>query len=387
MIVENLPVPFDRRIWQEANALYAAGYRVSVICPQAEGYTEAYAEIDGIAIHRHPLPVEAESAIGYPIEYATALFWQLRLARRIHRETPVDVIHAANPPDTAFIVAALARLAGVRFVFDHHDLCPELFEAKFGRRGTAYWLLRALERATFATASVSIATNDSFKRIACRRGGMAAENVFVVRSGPNLDRVYPVAPDPTLKRGRRHLVGYVGVMGEQEGLSDLLAVIADLVYRRERHDIQFCLVGFGPSLAGLKHEAEALGIAEYVDFPGRLAGEDLLRVLSTADVCVSPDPKNAMNDQSTMNKILEYMALGKPLVQYDLVEGRVSAGEAALYAQPGNTGHFADQLLALIDDAPRRAVMGAAGRARIEAELAWPHEVPTLLAAYERVWS
>lgn len=387
MIVENLPVPFDRRVWQEACALRGAGYRVSVICPQADGYIEAQTEIDGIAIHRHPLPLEAESALGYPFEYATALFWQLRLARRIHRRVPVDVIHAANPPDTTFIVAMLARLFGVRFVFDHHDLCPELFEAKFGRRGAVYWLLRGLERATFATASVSIATNDSFKRIACHRGGMAAEDVFVVRSGPNLQRMYSVAPDPTLKRGREHLVGYVGVMGEQEGLNDLLVVIADLVHRRARHDIQFCLVGFGPSLAGLKREAEALGIAEYVDFPGRLAGEDLLCVLSTADVCVSPDPKNAMNDQSTMNKILEYMALGKPLVQYDLVEGRVSAGEAALYARPGDPEHFADQLLALIDDAPRRAAMGAAGRARVEDMLAWPHEVPALLAAYERVWS
>ena len=385
IIVENLPLPFDRRVWQQACALRDAGYAVSIICPVADGYRERYLELEGIAIHRHPLPNEASGAWGYPLEYATALFWQLLLTARIGRRRRIDVIHACNPPDTIFLVAAAARPFGVRFLFDHHDLCPELFVAKFGHSGPIYRLMRVLERATFAMARVSIATNDSFKRIACTRGGMDEADVFVVRSGPNLDRVRRVAPDPSLHNGRTYLVGYVGVMGEQEGLEDLLHMIADIVHRRDRHDIQFCLVGFGPSLDGLRRLAETLQIEPYVDFPGRLAGDDLMRVLSSADICVSPDPKNDMNDQSTMNKILEYMALGKALVQYDLTEGRASAGEASLYARPGDRADFADKIIALLDDPSLRQRLGEVGRQRIEERLAWHHEIPRLLAAYERV--
>ncbi|MBO9469081.1 glycosyltransferase family 4 protein [Endozoicomonas sp. G2_2] len=387
IIVENLPLPFDRRVWQQACALRDAGYAVSIICPQAEGYDARYVQLEGIAIHRHPLPVEAKGAWAYPLEYATALFWQLVLTVRIARKRRIQVIHACNPPDTIFLVAALARPFGVRFLFDHHDLCPELFVAKFGRRGVMYRLMRILERTTFALAKVSIATNDSFKRIACARGGMAEDDVFVVRSGPNLERIRPLLTDPSLRRGREYLVGYVGVMGEQEGLEDLLHMVANIVHERGRTDIQFCLVGFGPSLAGLRTLADTLKIGNYVDFPGRLDGDELLRVLSSADICVSPDPKNDMNDQSTMNKILEYMALGKALVQYDLTEGRASAGDAALYARPGDRGDFVDQILTLIDDRQMRETMGAYGKRRIEDVLAWNHEVPKLLAAYERVLS
>ncbi|ERJ18523.1 asparagine synthase protein [Salinisphaera shabanensis E1L3A] len=387
IIVENLPLPFDRRVWQQAGALRDAGYAVSIICPTAEGYRERYVEIDGIAIHRHPLPNLPGAGWAYPLEYAAALFWQLRLTTRIARRRRVDVIHACNPPDTIFLVAGLARPFGVRFLFDHHDLCPELFVAKFGRSGVMYRLMRALERATFALAKVSIATNDSFKQIACTRGGMAEEDVFVVRSGPNLDRIRALDPDPSLRKGRAHLVGYVGVMGEQEGLDDLLRMVADIVHERGRTDIQFCLVGFGPSLKSLRTLAKQLLIDEYVDFPGRLDGDALMRVLSSADICISPDPKNEMNDHSTMNKILEYMALGKALVQYDLIEGRASAADAALYARAGDRRDFADKILELIDDPALRQQLGDIGRRRIEDLLAWHHEVPKLLAAYDRVLS
>ncbi|MBS62614.1 glycosyltransferase family 4 protein [Salinisphaera sp.] len=385
IIVENLPLPFDRRVWQEASALREAGYAVSIICPTGPGYRQRYERIDGIEIHRHPLPTVADSAWAYPLEYSAALFWQLALTARIGRRKRIDVIHACNPPDTIFLVAAAARPFGVRFLFDHHDLCPELFVAKFGSNGVMYRVMRVLERTTFALARVSIATNESFKRIACTRGGMDEADVFVVRSGPNLDRVRRVAPDPALHKGRTYLVGYVGVMGEQEGLEDLLQMIADIVHRRGRRDIQFCLVGFGPSLDGLRRLAQKLAIEAYVDFPGRLAGDDLMRVLSSADICVSPDPKNEMNDQSTMNKILEYMALGKALVQYDLTEGRASAGEASLYARPGDRDDFTDKILALLDDPALREKLGETGRRRIEERLAWHHEIPQLLAAYERV--
>ncbi|MES1925301.1 glycosyltransferase family 4 protein [Salinisphaera sp. T31B1] len=385
IIVENLPLPFDRRVWQEACALRDAGYRVSIVCPRAPGYDEPRVDIDEIAIYRHPLPVEADSAAGYALEYGAALFWQLVLSLRIACTRGFRVIHACNPPDTIFIVAAFWRLMGKRFLFDHHDLCPELYEAKFGRRDRFYRLMRTLERWTFRMARVSLATNDSFRRIAIERGGMAPEDVFVVRSGPNLDRIRAMPADKALRRGRRHLVGYVGVMGRQEGLDTLLEIIADIVHRRGRDDIQFCLVGFGTELETLRRQAIDLDIAAHVDFPGRLEGEALMTVLSTADVCVSPDPLNAMNDHSTMNKIMEYMALGKPSVQFDLTEGRFSAREASLYARPGDTADFADKLLQLIDDPDLRHAMGAYGQQRVRDTLAWRFEVPKLLAAYERV--
>ena len=385
IIVENLPLPFDRRVWQEACALRDAGYRVSIICPRAPGYEARYALIDDIAIYRHPLPVEADSAAGYALEYSAALFWQLVLSIRIAATRGFKVIHACNPPDTIFLVAGLWRLLGKRFLFDHHDLCPELYEAKFGRRDRFYWLMRALERWTFRIAQVSIATNDSFRRIAIERGRMPAEDVFVVRSGPNLERLQPMPVDPTLRRGRRYLVGYVGVMGRQEGLDTLLQIAADIVRTRGRDDIQFCLVGFGTELDALRQQANDLGIDGHVDFPGRLEGEALMTVLSSADVCVSPDPFNTMNDHSTMNKIMEYMALGKASVQFDLTEGRFSAQEASLYASAGDQNDFADKLLQLIDEPDLRGRMGAFGRQRVRERLAWCYEVPQLLAAYERV--
>ncbi|GAB3679145.1 glycosyltransferase family 4 protein [Salinisphaera aquimarina] len=384
IIVENLPLPFDRRVWQEACALRDAGYSVSIICPTAPDYEQRYVEIEGIAIHRHPLPVEADSALTYALEYGMALFWQLVLATRIAFGRGFDVIHACNPPDTVFIVGRVFRLFGKRFIFDQHDLCPELYLAKFNRRDRFYRLMCLLERLTFNTARVSIATNDSFREIALSRGGMAPEDVFVVRSGPNLARLQPVPPNPALRHGRRYLVGYVGVMGKQEGLDTLLHIIADIVHQRAREDIQFCLVGFGTELTALRALAAELNLGDYVSFPGRLEGAELLEVLCTSDVCVSPDPHNAMNDKSTMNKIMEYMALGKASVQFDLAEGRFSAQQASLYAEPGNVGDFADKLLRLIDDAELRDSMGAYGQQRIAEVLDWQYEVPRLLAAYER---
>lgn len=385
MVVENLPLPFDRRVWQEACALRDAGYSVSIICPKAPDYEAAFVEIDGIAIYRHPLPVEADSAAGYALEYGAALFWQFVLSIRIAFGRGFDVIHACNPPDTVFIVGAFFRLFGKRFLFDHHDLCPELYLAKFDRRDRFYRLMCLLERLTFRTARVSIATNDSFRAIALERGRMKPEDVFVVRSGPNLARLKPVPPNPALKNGRSLLVGYVGVMGKQEGLDTLLHVVAELVHKRGREDIQFCLVGFGTELDALKALSHRLGLDEYVSFPGRLEGDALLEALCTADVCVSPDPSNPMNDRSTMNKVMEYMALGKASVQFDLPEGRFSARDASLYAEPGDISDFADKLTTLLDDASLRESMGDRGRQRVERVLDWQFEVPKLLAAYERV--
>ncbi|HEY1284372.1 MAG TPA: glycosyltransferase family 4 protein [Steroidobacteraceae bacterium] len=387
IIVENLPCPFDRRVWQEARTLAAAGYVVSIICPKGKGYESSYEVIDGIAIHRHSLPVEADRWYGYAIEYLWAFCAQMLLSLRVLFTRGFDVIHACNPPDTIFLVAALYKLFGKKFIFDHHDINPELYEAKFGRRDGFYRLMLALERWTFRTADVSIATNESYRRIALERGRMPPEKVFVVRSGPSLERLKILPPQEALKRGRRYLVGYVGVMGRQEGIDLLLEAVRYIVHERGRTDVHFGLVGGGTELAALQALAVKLGVADYVTFTGRVPDSDLLAMLNTADVCVNPDLANEMNDKSTMNKIMEYMALGKPIVQFDLTEGRFSAQDASLYALRNDPRDLGEKLLALLDDEPRRRRMGNFGRARVANELSWDHEAPKLLSAYDTTFA
>ena len=383
ILVENLPSPFDRRVWQEANALRDAGHLVSIICPTGKGYEKRYEEIDGIAIYRYGLPMEAEGAAGYAIEYSTALVKTFWLCWKVLFTRGFDAIQACNPPDLFFLIGAFFKLLGKKFVFDHHDINPELYEAKFGRRDLFWKLMVWLERMTFRTADVSIATNESYKRIAIERGGMDAGRVFVVRSGPSLARMKVGAPHPHLKRGRKHLVGYVGVMGRQEGIDLLLEAARVIVHDLERRDVHFGLVGGGTSLEEMKALARSLEVEDYVTFTGRVPDAEMLAMLNTADVCVNPDVANEMNDKSTMNKIMEYMALGKPIVQFDLTEGRFSAREASLYAARNDARDLAARIVELLDDPARRFAMGAYGRARVENELEWRFEVPKLLAAYE----
>lgn len=384
IIVENLPLPFDRRVWQEARTLAANGAQVSIICPTGKGYTARYEAIDGIEIHRHPLPNEADSALGYLVEYGAALWWEMRLAWKIWRGRGFDVIQACNPPDLIFIVALPFKLLGKRFIFDHHDINPELYEAKFGRRGFFWRLMVLFEWLTFKTADVVICTNESYRAIAQRRGGKRLEDTFVVRSGPDLSKLERVPPNERWHNGRKHLVGYVGVMGAQEGIDLLIESIHYIVHDRHRTDIQFCLVGSGSHRDSLQQLALDQGVADFVTFAGRLTDTDLFSVLSSADVCVNPDRVNPMNDLSTMNKILEYMAFAKPIVQFDVKEGRYSAQDASLYAAKNDPHDFADKILELLDDPARCAEMGNTGRGRVEAELSWEKQIGPLLAAYER---
>jgi len=385
MIVENLPCPFDRRVMQEARTLAAAGYSVSIICPKGPGYEKSFERIDGIDIHRHALPREADGALGYALEYGVALFMEFWLSLKILFGRGFDILHACNPPDTIFIIGRFYKLFGKQFVFDHHDINPELYEAKFGKRGFGHRLLAWLERRTFKTADMVISTNESYRDIALTRGGVKPERVFVVRSGPDLTRLKQVPANPALKKGRKYLVGYVGVMGKQEGIDLLLQAVQLIVKHLERSDIHFGLVGGGTELEAMRQLAKDLGIADYVTFTGRVPDAELLEMLNTADICVNPDRANDMNDRSTMNKVMEYMALGKPLVQFDLTEGRVSAGAAAWYARPNDVADLAQKMVALLGDPQERARMGAVGRERIEHVLSWQHEAPRLLAAYEQL--
>jgi len=387
IVVENLPVPFDRRVWSEATTLKANGYEVSVICPTGKGFEERYEVIEGIHIYRHKLPLDARGAIGYLREYSSALFHEARLALKIRRRHGFDVVHGCNPPDLIFLVALLFRPFGTRFLFDHHDICPELFEAKFGKRGLLYSVTRFFERLTFACASVSIATNESYRDIAVERGGMAPDDVFVVRSGPKIEKLELRPPRQELKKGFKHLVGYVGVIGAQEGLDLLIDAAEHLVNRMGRTDIHFGIVGGGPELPIIQEDVKARGLESYFTFTGRAPDDLLLDMLNTADVCVNPDRYTAMNDLSTMNKILEYMTLKKPIVQFDLKEGRVSAGDASLYAEHNNPPDLAEKIVQLLEDPDKRAEMGEIGRKRILDMYSWDHSAPVLLAAYDRIYA
>ena len=382
-IVENLPSPFDRRVWQEATTLHQNGYQVAIICPTGKGYEEKYECLDGIHIYRHPLPPEAEGALGYALEYGVALYWEFYLSFKVLFSHGFDAIHACNPPDLIFLVGGFFKFFfHKKFLFDHHDINPELYEAKFGRRDFFYRLMLLCERLTFKTADRSIATNESYKQIAIERGGMHPDKVTVVRSGPKLDRLKIIEPVLALKKGRKHLVGYVGVMGKQEGIDYLLRALHYIVEQKNRTDVHFGLVGGGTELTSLQAYAKALGIEDYVTFTGRVSDQQMLEMLNTADVCVNPDVANEMNDKSTMNKIMEYMALAKPIVQFDLSEGRFSAQEASLYARRNDTKDLAEKILLLLDDQVKRKAMGDFGRNRIITELEWKFEEPKLLEAY-----
>jgi glycosyltransferase involved in cell wall biosynthesis len=387
IIVENLPVPFDMRVWKEAASLQANRYEVSVLCPRGKGYSKGHEILDGVHIFRHPMPREGNGALGYIYEYSCALFWEFLYAWWIYLRLGFHVIQGCNPPDDIFLVALPFKLLGVKYIFDHHDANPELYLSKYEKKGTFYKIQVWLEKMTYRFSDVVMATNSSYRDLAVTRGGLAPEDVFVVRNGPDLETFKAVPSNPALKYGKPYLVGYVGTMSIQEGL-DILLDVALHLKNLGRRDIHFTCVGGGPGLAGLKKMVQDKNLEEMVNFTGRVPDEQLLEVLSTADICVNPDKPCEMNDISTMIKIMEYMALGKPIVQFNLKEGRISAGEASLYSDNDNqVNDFANKILWLIEKPDERRKMGEIGRKRVEEELAWDYSVQNLLAAYHRVFS
>lgn len=383
IIVENLPVPFDTRVWQEATTLVENGYTVSVICPKGKGYEKEEEVLAGVHVYRHDLKTEGSGFVGYVKEYGSALYHEIRLAKKIYKEIGFDVIHGCNPPDDIYMVAKHFRKYGVRYVFDHHDICPELFEAKFGKRGLLYKSQLWLERQTYRHAAFAFVTNESYKKIAIERGGMDPAKVYVLRSGPKLERLRIQEPKPKLKKGRKYMVGYLGVIGKQEGIPYLLEAARYIRNELHRDDICYGIVGGGTSLEELKTLSVSMGIDDIVTFTGRAPDDVMLDYLNTADICVNPDEYNPMNDKSTMNKVLEYMALGKPIVQFDLTEGKYSAKEASVYANPNDAVDMGKKIVELLDNPQKRQEMSAYGRKRIVEELSWEHTSKALLAGYE----
>lgn len=387
IIVENLSVPFDDRVWKEAVTLRNNGYIVTVLCPRGQGHDKGYEFLEGVHIYRHPKLHEGNGLFGYLWEFGWALCWELLYTWWIYFRRGFHVLQGCNPPDDIFLAALFFKTFGVKYIFDHHDANPELYLSKFGREDILYQIQVFLERATYFFSDVVIATNDSYRDLAIKRGKRDPEDTFVVRNGPDLAKFKAVPPNPALKYGKAHLVGYVGTMSTQEGLEILLDAALHLK-ALGRRDIHFTCIGGGPGLAGLQRMVEKKGLGDMVNFTGRISGEQLLEILSTADVCVNPDRPCRMNDISTMIKIMEYMALGKPVVQFDLKEGKVSAGEASLYIQKtGLASDFSAKILWLIEHPEARKTMGEFGHKRVVETLAWEHSVDNLLAAYERAFS
>lgn len=386
---QNLTLPFDRRVWMELNALKAAGYEVSAICPMGDGGTEAYEQIQGIHLYRYPAPPLASGFLSYAWEFLYCWLHTAHLTLRVLARQGFDVIHSANPPDTFWAIALLFKPFGKKFVFDHHDLCPELYLSRFGEQKSGslpHRLLGWLERMQFATADMVISTNESYRQVALGRGGKAPDRVHVVRSGPSHQRFATVrAPSLELKRGRPFLVAYLGVMAPQDGVDHLVHAAQVIVKQWRRADVAFTFIGAGDSFEDLKRLTHELDLDEVCQFTGRIPDADVERILATADVCVSPDPKNPLNDVSTMNKVLEYMACAKPVVCYDLREHRFSAGDGAVYARADDVEDLARSIVELLDDPARRATMGAYNRERFLSRMAWEHNAGELIRAYSQL--
>jgi glycosyltransferase involved in cell wall biosynthesis len=385
ILLQNEPLPHDRHVLNESRALAAAGYEVSVICPRGVEHDSApYEVFEGIEIHRYEPRPAGDRAAGYALEYLAALRSMRKLARRLARDRPFDVVHACSPPDFLLPAALSLRRQGARFVFDHHDLTPELFRSRYGG-GPLAWATLAGEQVAFRCADVVLSVNDSYRRVAIERGHRDPADVFVVRTGPDLSRFLPAEPDESLKRGKPYLLAYVGVMGPQDGVDEALRSLADLA--AGRRDWRAIFMGDGDVLEEMRQLSGELGLGDCVEFTGWVEQDTICRVLSTADVGIAPDPKNPLNDLSSMVKISEYMAMSTPFVSFDLAESRVSAGEAALFAPSGDHAAFARLIGELLDDPARRAAMGAAGRRRALDSLAWEHQEHSLLAAYSRALS
>jgi glycosyltransferase involved in cell wall biosynthesis len=398
IIVENNSVPFDRRVWREALALRDAGWQVSVLCPEspeddrlvvADSSAGDYEVIEGVHIYRFPVQFAEHGVLAFVREYATALLASIRLSGRVLREQGFDVLQVCNPPDIFFALGAYYRLRGRGFIFDHHDLFPESVEYRYGGASgrLMLWLASLFERLTFRAANVVIATNESYRDVAIQRGRVDPDHVFVVRNGPELAFIDKTVPDPSLKDGYPYLACYLGVMGVEDGLEPMMEAIRYIVQDLERGDIQFVLMGDGRQRHYALDRVRAWDLGEQVLLPGRVPDETVRRYLSTADVCLSPDPYTPLNNLSTMNKIIEYMAFGKPVVSFDLKEARVSAEEAAVFVPCGDDRAFAEAIVALLDDPERRARMGQFGRQRVLTKLAWDHQKPHLCAAYETALS
>jgi glycosyltransferase involved in cell wall biosynthesis len=387
-VLQGLPVPFDRRAWLHATTLARNGYAVSFICPKGRGFDRAREELEGVDIYRYWRPVEGEGKLAFIAEslwcFCATFLLSLRVALLGHG---FDILHICNPPEIYWPIAWFWRAFGKVFIWDHRDLSPELAAAKFGAgNGVIMSVLLLLERLSFRAAQIVVATNESYKKIAIERGGKRAEDIFIVRSAPSLAKFKLYDPDPSFKQGKNHLILYLGEMGPQDGVDNLVGAVKAL-HDLGRSDFHCVLIGGGTYQPTVAAYAEELGVADLCTFTGIISDDMLCRILSSADVAIDPLPKNGWSDRSTMNKVLEYMFFGLPIVVGELTEARVSAASAALYVDPGNPRAMAEGIATLLNDPERRQKMGALGQERLRSALAFEYSVPNLLAAYDAAWA
>jgi glycosyltransferase involved in cell wall biosynthesis len=383
IVVENLPVPFDRRVWQEACALRDAGWTVSVICPATEAYPLRRETIDNIAIYRHPLPLEARGKIGFFFEYAYALFHEFRLLFTVHRERGFSIIQGCNPPDLIFLAALPWKLRGKKYVFDHHDVCVELFEAKFGNKKLLLSAVALFEWLTFKSANLVISANETFRQLAITRGGKKPEDVVTVYSIPNKARFFKTEGNKALRAGKKTVIGYMGIIGDQDGVDNVVRMAAHLVRDHGLTDFQCLIVGDGPALESVKALAVDLKVTDVVTFTGYLSGQDFLNALSEFDIGVIPDPVNPYNDKISMNKVFEYSAMGTPIVAFNLGETRRLLGDVALYAETPDAAGLARQVAKLMQDDALRTKLGQDAKDRADRDFDWVKESAKYVAAYE----
>ena len=386
IVVQNLPVPFDRRVWSECRALRATGYEVSVVCPKGKD-DPSYAELEGVHLYKYRAFPPITRQVMFVAEYVYSILATFVHLVRAWRRRPFSVVQVCNPPDVLWAAAfPFQVLFGVKLVYDQHDLCPELYLSRFGTAAALpYKALVLTEKITYKLASAVISTNESYRAVAITRGGKRPADVTVVRTGPDPSRMRRGEPEPELRRGHEHLLVYIGVMGPQDGVDLALRTMHHIVHVRGRADVALTLIGDGDAGPELRKLAVELDLGEHVHFTGRAPDDLVKRIMSTADVGLSPDPKNPLNDVSTMNKTMEYMAYELPVVAFHLVETRVSAADAALYATPNEIDAYADLVLELLDDDVRCKQMGAAGRRRVEEVLAWEHQTGPYVAVHDRL--
>jgi len=387
ILLQNRPIEDDPRVRREALTLMEAGFEVCVICPRIKNndVVENKALANGVRVFSYASLAPSLGIVSYLLEYSYSWISTFVLSLRVLINPGFDVIHACNPPDTFFLIGMIHKILGKRFIFDQHDLCPELYLSRFSRPSRiVYKVLLLLEKLTYKTADVVIATNDSYKRIALTRGEVATKQVFVVRNGP-IEIQEDVEPDPSFKRNHRFLVLYMGEISPQDGVDYLVKAASQLI-RKGRNDIYFLVVGSGASLGGLRRMIRNLRLDQHFGFTGWISDYKLLwKLLSTADVCVAPEPQNPLNDHSTFIKVMDYMAAGRPVVAYDLAETHITAKEAAIYAVPNSVEDFACKIEELLEDEERRRNMGEYGRRRIKEALSWGHSKKSLLKAYEYI--
>ena len=391
MLLQNNAYADDVRVVQEAESLAKAGYSVAVIAPRSRDRLAESAErglhdtASSVRVYSYPPPRSGRGLLGYAWEYGYSATAMLLLSAAIFVRRGFDIVHAHNPPDILVAIAMVYRLLGrCRFVFDHHDLSPELYAARFGRP-PAGWLQAALlmaERASCRRADLVIATNDSYRKVQIERCGVDPSRVVVVRNGPDVSR-WPAPPTgDSPSSGEPLQILYVGRIGRADGVDYLVRALKILCLDRGRSDVRCTIVGSGDALLENQALCSRLGLDDRVRFTGWLSGERVRSHLTAAAVCVEPAPSNAYNDRSTTIKLMEYMAAAKPIVAFDLPEHRVTAGDAALYAKPNDETELASNIEMLIDDSARRAALGCNGRVRVEEDLAWSCQADKLRRAY-----